>query len=39
MSSFADNTAGLVNIKLANTRDDLLTYFEVSNAFTDKIHG
>lgn len=38
MNSFADNTAGLVNIKLANTRDDLLTYFEVSNAFTDKIN-
>lgn len=34
---FADNTAGLGNIKLANTRDDLLIYFEVENAFTDKI--
>lgn len=38
MSTFADNTASLVNIKLANTRDDLLTYFEVKNAFTDKIN-
>ncbi len=35
---FADNNAILVNIKLANTRDDLLTYFEVRNAFTDKIN-
>jgi len=35
---FADNNAVLVNIKLANTRDDLLTYFEVKNAFTDKIN-
>ncbi len=25
------------NIKLANTRDDLLTYFSVRHAFTDKI--
>jgi len=37
INTFADNTATLVNIKLANTRDDLLTYFEVENAFTDKI--
>jgi len=37
INTFADNTATLVNIKLANTRDDLLTYFEVKNAFTDKI--
>jgi hypothetical protein len=29
--------ATLTNIKLANTRDDLLTYFEVKNAFNDKI--
>jgi len=35
---FADNNAILANIKLANTRDDLLTYFEVKNAFTDKIN-
>ncbi|MCP3942123.1 MAG: DUF4390 domain-containing protein [Desulfobacteraceae bacterium] len=34
---FADTNAILANIKLANTRDDLLTYFEVKNAFTDKI--
>lgn len=39
MASFADdNNALLDNIKLANTRDDLLTYFEVKNAFTDKIN-
>lgn len=37
MNIFADNTAELGNIKLANTRDDLLIYFEVENAFTDKI--
>ena len=35
--SLAENTATLANIKLANTRDDLLTYFDVKNAFTDKI--
>ena len=29
--------AVIENIKLANTRDDLLTYFDVHNAFTDKI--
>ncbi|MCG8637998.1 MAG: DUF4390 domain-containing protein [Desulfobacterales bacterium] len=33
---FADINAVLTNIKLANTRDDLLTYFEVKNAFKDK---
>lgn len=33
---FADINAALTNIKLANTRDDLLTYFEVENAFTLK---
>jgi hypothetical protein len=33
----ADNSPVLANIKLANTRDDLLTYFEIKNAFTDKI--
>ncbi len=33
---FADINAVLTNIKLANTRDDLLTYFEVENAFKDK---
>jgi len=33
---FADINATLTNIKLANTRDDLLTYFEVENAFKDK---
>ncbi len=38
MNTFADDNAILANIKLANTRDDLLTYFEVKNAFTDKIN-
>ncbi|MCG8566887.1 MAG: DUF4390 domain-containing protein [Desulfobacterales bacterium] len=33
----ADTNAVLANIKLANTRDDLLTYFDVRNAFSDKI--
>ncbi|MEH0022915.1 MAG: DUF4390 domain-containing protein [Desulfobacter sp.] len=33
---FADINAVLDNIKLANTRDDLLTYFEVENAFKEK---
>jgi len=32
----ASNEASLTGIKLANTRDDLLTYFEVQNAFTEK---
>jgi hypothetical protein len=26
------------NIKLANTRDDLITYFDIEKAFTDKIN-
>ncbi len=38
MNIFAETNATLVNIKLANTRDNLLTYFEVRNAFTDKIN-
>ncbi|OQY50294.1 MAG: hypothetical protein B6230_06600 [Desulfobacteraceae bacterium 4572_89] len=38
LNLFADDNAVLVNIKLANTRDDLLTYFEVKNAFTEKIN-
>ena len=33
----ADTSPVLTNIKLANTRDDLLTYFEVKHAFTEKI--
>ncbi|WDP92140.1 MAG: DUF4390 domain-containing protein [Desulfobacter sp.] len=33
---FADINPVLSNIKLANTRDDLLTYFEVENAFKEK---
>ncbi|MBA3009619.1 MAG: DUF4390 domain-containing protein [Proteobacteria bacterium] len=38
MTLLADSNAVLANIKLANTRDDLLTYFEVKNAFTEKIN-
>lgn len=34
----ADETAQLVNIRLANTRDDLIAYFEVKGAFTRKIN-
>lgn len=34
---WAENNPVLENIKLANTRDDLLTYFNVRNAFNDKI--
>jgi len=34
--ALAKNTALIENIKLANTRDDLLTYFDVMHAFTDK---
>jgi len=37
-ATFAKETAEIENIKLANTRDDLLTYFEVKKAFTDKIN-
>ena len=36
-SILAETSAVLANIRLANTRDDLLTYFEVRNAFTDSI--
>lgn len=36
--SFADETAVIENIKLANTRDDLLIYFDVKKAFTPKIN-
>lgn len=35
--ALAEDNAVLANIKLANTRDDLLTYFDVKNAFNDKI--
>jgi len=35
---FAKESAVIENIKLANTRDDLLTYFDVKKAFTDKIN-
>ena len=33
----ADTSPVLTSIKLANTRDDLITYFEVKHAFTEKI--
>lgn len=33
-----DENALIENIKLANTRDDLLTYFDVKQAFTEKIN-
>ncbi len=33
----AKETTLIKNIKLANTRDDLLTYFDVEHAFTEKI--
>ncbi len=36
--AFAEETAVIKNIKLANTRDDLLTYFDVKQAFTEKIN-
>ena len=35
--SFAENTAEIKDIRLANTRDDLLVYFKVTSAFPDKI--
>jgi hypothetical protein len=35
--ALAENTAVIENIKLANTRDDLLVYFDVKNAFSEKI--
>jgi len=36
--AFSEETAVIENIKLANTRDDLLTYFDVKQAFTPKIN-
>jgi len=38
LMAFAEETASIENIKLANTRDDLLTYFDVKQAFTEKIN-
>jgi len=35
--TLAKKNAVIENIKLANTRDDLLTYFDVKKAFTPKI--
>ncbi len=37
-TALAENNAVIENIKLANTRDDLLTYFDVEKAFTPKIN-
>ncbi|CCK78775.1 DUF4390 domain-containing protein [Desulfobacula toluolica] len=37
-SAFAKQTAVIKNIKLANTRDDLLTYFDVKQAFTERLN-
>ncbi len=34
----SDQTAVIENIKLANTRDDLLSYFDIKYAFTEKIN-
>ncbi|MFH2060117.1 MAG: DUF4390 domain-containing protein [Pseudomonadota bacterium] len=37
MPALAENMAVIESIKLANTRDDLLTYFDVKKAFNEKI--
>ena len=37
-TALAENQAVIENIKLANTRDDLLTYFDIKKAFTPKIN-
>ena len=37
-TALAENQAVIENIKIANTRDDLLTYFDVKKAFTPKIN-
>ena len=37
VAAFADNTAEIKDIRLANTRDDLLVYFKVTEAFPDNI--
>ena len=34
---FAAQEAVISNVQLTNTRDDLITYFKVENAFTDEI--
>lgn len=38
MHAMAENTAVIENIKIANTRDNLLTYFDVKKAFNEKIN-
>jgi len=37
-TALAENQAVIKNIKLANTRDNLLTYFDIKKAFTPKIN-
>jgi len=36
--AFTEENAAIENIKLANTRDDLLVYFDVKQAFSEKIN-
>lgn len=36
--AFAEENATIENIKLANTRDDLLVYFDIKQAFTEKMN-
>ncbi len=36
--ALAKDTAEIQDIRLVNTRDDLLTYFKVTHAFSDKIN-
>lgn len=38
LTGFTKETAAIENIKLANTRDDLLAYFDVARAFTEKLN-
>ncbi|MBU1342054.1 MAG: DUF4390 domain-containing protein [Proteobacteria bacterium] len=38
LASSSEESPVIENIKLANTRDDLLTYFDVKKAFTEKIN-
>ncbi len=38
LAATPEKNAIIENIKLANTRDDLLAYFDVKEAFTDKTH-
>ena len=36
-SLFASQAAVISNVQLTNSRDDLITYFKIENAFTDEI--